>query len=117
MKITIDSTEPLEDALRVLGALYAVTLIQVEPATSPASAAGSRTGRSGASPRGRSATQAPPRPAAAPSTSRRRPHTAAPKTSDVRAWALANGHPVSDRGPLPASVGAKYAEYAKAQTT
>lgn len=116
MKITIDSTEPLEDALRVLGALYAVTLIQIEPATSPASAAaGSRTRRSGASATGRSATQAPPRPAASPTTSRRRSRTAAaPRTSDVRAWALANGHHVSDRGPIPASVGA---EYAKAQTT
>ncbi len=116
MKITIDSTEPFEDALRVLGALYAVTLIQSEPATSSASAgAGSRTRRSGASAGGRNATQAPPRPPASPSTSRRRPRTAvAPKTSDVRAWALANGHPVSDRGPIPASVGV---EYAKAQTT
>jgi len=115
MKITIDSTEPLDDALRVLGALYAVTLIQIEPATSPASAgAASHTRRSGASARGRGATQAPPRPTASPSTSRPRPRTAAPKTSDVRTWALANGHPVSDRGPIPASVGA---EYAKAQTT
>ncbi len=112
MKITIDSTEPLEDALRVLGALYAVTLVKAGPTTSPASAdAVSRTRRSSPSARGRNATQAPPRPTSAPSTSRRRPRAAAaPTTSDVRAWARANGHQVSDRGPIPASVSAGYAE-------
>lgn len=117
MKITIDSTEPLEDALRMLGALYNVALIQSEPAPPPAStaAASNRTRSSGASAEVRGATQAQPRPAALPRTARRRPRTtAAPKTSEVRAWALSNGHHVSDRGPIPASVGA---EYARAQTT
>ncbi len=116
MKITIDSTEPLEARAASARALYAVTLIQIEPATPPDSAGtASRTRRSGASTRGRNATQAPPRPTVSPSTSRRRPRTAAaPKTSDVRAWALTSGHPVSDRGPIPASV---IAEHAKAQTT
>jgi len=111
LKVTIDSTEPLTDALRVIGALYDVNLAQV-PATDDTTTA-------------RVARRRPTRPApakpsphipakAAKSSSAR---TTGPSrlgetvsSSDVRAWAAANGHAVSNRGTLPAAVKVAYAE-------
>ena len=114
MKVTIDSTEPLQDALRVIGALYNVTLTQAEPASNAATTTTrtTRTRKPAATAERASATQPSPE-AAAPRSSGRRarlaPTTeAAPKTSEIRAWALANGHQISDRGPLPAAVIAEY---------
>jgi len=111
LKVTIDSTEPLADALRVIGALYNVNLAQVaatdDTATTTAGAAqdhplGAATAKPSRNSRAKT-TSAPTR------TGRRRPTTAA-SSSDVRAWAVANGHAVSDRGTLPAAIKAAYAQ-------
>lgn len=115
MKVTIDSTEPLADTLRVIGALYNVTLAQVGEATGDSSSR-----NNGATPRPPATPKREASRRAAAGTPRRRPAAAAAKptpptpstpaasTSDIRAWALANGHPVSSRGSLPAAVKAAY---------
>lgn len=114
MKVTIDSTEPLQDALRVIGALYNVTLTQAEPVTDRATTTTrtTRTRRPDATADSGSATKPSPQaaaPGSAAGRSRRTAETAAaPKTSDIRAWAHANGHQISDRGPLPSAVIAEY---------
>jgi len=111
LKVTIDSTEPLADAIRVIGALYNVNLAQV-PATDDTTTV--RVPQKGPT---RPAPVKPsprtPAKAAKPSSARttgssRRGETVS--SSDVRAWAAANGHTVSNRGTLPAAIKAAYAE-------
>lgn len=112
LKLTIDSTEALEDTLRVVGALYNVTL---EVAANPASDTGSGTNsitrsRSAASPASTAASRAPRK-----SQKRKRPATtmrarsAAHKrgrvdTATVRAWARENDYEIADPGRVPAAV-------------
>jgi hypothetical protein len=74
MQLTIDSTEPLDRVLEVVGSLYRVRLAVV--AEVPAARAKSRPGRKALS--------------------------TDPVT--VRRWARANGHPVKDRGRVPAAI-------------
>ena len=112
MKVTIDSSEPLDDALRVLGALYDVTLV-VSPSMAdsfgdaaektPAKpvTAGSRPSRRGAAkeralrtPKGRGG--------------RARGKVAPVGTAELRTWARDNGYAVSDRGRVAASVAQAY---------
>jgi len=110
LKVTIDSTEPLADAIRVIGALYNVNLAQVpadDTTTTTADAAQDQpldaaTAKPSRNSRAKT-TSAPTR------TSRRRRTTAA-NSSDVRAWAVANGHAVSNRGTLPAAIKTAYAQ-------
>lgn len=98
MKVTIESNESLSDALRVLGAMYDVTLVvseegtaAVAPATasSPTSAAEKVRVRKG-----------------------RKKQAAVPAANvsnvEMRSWALKNGMTVSNRGRLPARVVAAY---------
>jgi hypothetical protein len=112
LKVTIDSSEPLDDALRVIGALYDVTLTaassapreqttlsEATPTTSRGNRGGRRTGRA----------------AKTASRSRRAPRKAAAKrpsvtTAQLRTWARDNGHEVSDRGPISETVAAAYRE-------
>lgn len=119
MKITLDSSEPLEDAVRVIGSLYGVTLVvsNGEPETTkpvqtqvskPAKRKTKRT-------RPTAATKVRTRVVAAeadagesneqttPSQS-----VASPSNAEVRSWARQNGLKVSDRGRVPASVLAAY---------
>jgi hypothetical protein len=110
LKVTIDSTEPLTDTLRVVGALYNVTLEVTGDATSVTSssdnagkasstaAAESRTG--GARAARRSSTGKRARSGA----SKARPAS----TSTVRAWARENGYDIASRGRVPADVVAAY---------
>ncbi len=113
MKVTIDSTEPLADALRVIGALYNVNLAHVaatdDTTTTTAGAAQDQPlGAATAKPSRRT----PAKTAKAPTSNRtgRRRRTTAASSSDVRAWAVANGHAVSNRGTLPAAIKAAYAQ-------
>ena len=119
MKVTLDSNEPLADAMRVIGALYNVTLAQVAAATADdttTAGAGAGAGAAKDQPR-RAATAKPSRRSRAktakvssPSRSGRSRRTEAVSSSDVRAWAVANGHAVSNRGTLPAAIRSAYAE-------
>jgi hypothetical protein len=108
VKVTIDSSEPLDDAIRVLGALYDVTLV-VSPSVADSSSeaqerVAARVVRAGAR---------PPRRAAAKERAVRTPKgrggrarkNAAPvETAELRSWARDNGYAVSDRGRVAASV-------------
>jgi hypothetical protein len=103
LKLTLRSSDPLEEALRLVGALYGVHLTVTEPAdeSPPQSKAPS--------------TQPPPtrnrRAVAAAGTASERKRGRPAKTlstAEVRAWARANGHQVSDRGRIPAGVVAAY---------
>jgi hypothetical protein len=86
MQVTIDSNEPLERVLRVVGALYDVELTvgSGDQAAAPTAkrAARSHNGRR---------TQR---------TGRRR----GVDTAEVRRWAREHGHQVSDRGRIPNAV-------------
>lgn len=102
MKISIDSSEPLDDVLRVVGALYDVTLTAT-PVGTPADGSSTTTARGRRGGRSRAA--------AAPSRDgRRRSRTRVAKVSnaELRTWARDNGHTVSDRGRIPASVTEAY---------
>lgn len=104
MRISIDSTEPLEDVIRLIEAVYDVTL-SVAPATRPAKTTrdttpqprGGRRAASGKTSRARSNGQG-------------RPATQRAKISnqELRSWARANGYTVSDRGRIPTSVVTAY---------
>ena len=104
MKVTLRSSDSSEEALRVVGALYGVHLTVTEPADeSP--------------PQSKAPTTKPPPTrnrravAAAEGTASQRGKGRAAKTfstAEVRAWARANGHQVSDRGRIPAGVVAAY---------
>lgn len=105
LRISIDSTESLEDVIRVVGAAYNVTLTvattneasTIAPAAmAPNGGGGGRAAtakgaRTGSARRGRSAQQV------------------AKVSSDVvRSWARENGHTVSDRGRIPNAVAAAH---------
>jgi len=98
VKVTIDSSESLSDALRVVGALYDVQLSVTDKATS-----------SSAKPTRRTPARRAPK--ARASTARKSTAvTSAPAAGnpEIRSWALANGLTVSDRGRLPGRVVAAY---------
>lgn len=113
MKVTIDSTEPLADALRVIGALYNVTLTTSDTTT------GDKERETAPSPQRPAGSNRKPRPATKERSSRR-PETVTSKRakrqvssvsiSEIRRWAKDNGHAVRSRGTLPASVRSAYAD-------
>jgi hypothetical protein len=109
MKISIDSSDSLDDALRLVGALYGVTL-QVGGAAESAngSADGAARSRSSRSQNGRATSRAgrARRSTGGRRTSRRRTPTA----TDVRQWARDNGMAVNDRGRIPTAVQAAFRE-------
>ena len=99
MRITVDSSESLDDVLRVVGAAYGVNVGVVEGDGSAAAERPSSTRR----PRRAGRTT---RTSAAAARPRRRRAAAGSSASsaDVRAWAREHGHTVSDRGRLPAPI-------------
>jgi hypothetical protein len=133
LKLTIDSAEALEDTLRVVGALYNVTL-EVSPngtssngssrGTSRDASGSARPARGtrGSAPRrsakGRVTKQATDRPAR--SSKARSKKAAGPRKrarsgadgqvsiATVRSWARENGYTVADRGRVPTEVVTAY---------
>lgn len=107
VKVSIDSTDSLSDAIRVIGALYDVTLAQVENngGTVVPAEPNTATRASSAASSSRSTRRANGKPSGG-STRRARSKTAATAAtaSQIREWALANGHVVSSRGTIPAAV-------------
>lgn len=102
MQLTIDSNEPLDRILQVVGALYGVSLnadgsgaAQTAPTTSGRGRGGRGTRKSAATGRGRSA-----------STSRgsRSGRGRGVSGAEVRQWARSNGYQVNERGPIPATL-------------
>lgn len=111
MKVTIDSSEPLGDALRVVGALYDVELV-VSADESPPADLPSEDAPAATRPRTRTSTRAsttaPPRRAGG----RKRSAGAKPKAPvsnpELRSWARQNGFPVRDRGRVAGTVISAY---------
>ncbi|MBO0880484.1 MAG: Lsr2 family protein [Mycobacterium sp.] len=97
MKITVDSSESLDDVLRVVGAAYGVNVGVVESDGAMVAERPSSTRR----PRRAGRTQ---RASAAARPRRRRAGASSASSADVRAWAREHGHTVSDRGRLPAPI-------------
>ena len=109
LKLTIDSTEPLKDTLRVVGAIYNVTLEvsgDAGDATPPADEIRktSSTAATSSRAKARSAGKRPTSKRARTSSAKARPAS----NSAVRAWARENGYPVADRGRIPAEVVTAY---------
>jgi len=109
MQLTIDSNEPLDHVLRVVGSLYGVNLVvadqsgqgPAEPAALPEDTPSQpRASR----PRGakKAASKTPPR------SGRTADGGSKPDLTAVRQWARDNGYAVSDRGRVPNSVLAAY---------
>jgi hypothetical protein len=92
VQITIDSSQKLDDVIRVVGALYNVQLGVVGTANAT-SAAPSRGRARSASSRGSAARRAG-----------RRPTRKNVSNADVRAWAHNNGFQISDRGRISQEV-------------
>lgn len=91
MQLTIDSSQKLDDVIRVVGALYNVQLDVVGSAGSTAVAPRSRARSTSA--RG-----------SAGRRSNRRTNRRNASTADVRAWAHTNGFQISDRGRISQQV-------------
>jgi hypothetical protein len=131
LKLTLDSSEPLEDAMRVFGALYGVTLVvadmepgagqpsqpmeTVEPAeavepdeqSEPDEPKKPRRRRRSATGRRSRSGSAAPEADSEDATSR---SNGSPSNAEVRSWARENGLTVNDRGRVPASVLSAYRE-------
>jgi hypothetical protein len=119
VKITLDSTEPLEDAIRVVGAMYDVKLVvsRGEGATKPVERVAAKASTTQGQTRKRLSGSKKSRSAAAASgaggsgRSNSRSVSGAggrPSNAEVRSWARENGLAVSDRGRLAGSVMAAY---------
>ncbi len=100
VKITIDSSEPLEDALRVLGAMYRVDLVvTAAPAaeTDGDSFVAANAGVASAAPRKKrrstGRTRGSGRKAGGPVSN-----------AELRSWAKQHGYAVADRGRVPRAV-------------
>jgi len=110
LKLTLDSSEPLEDAMRVVGALYGVTLTvsgDEQGASKPAQNRKATRKPSAA----RKARPAAPATSVDAEASRKRTASRAagsPRNAEVRSWARQHGMMVSDRGRVPASVMTAY---------
>jgi len=104
VQITIDSTEPLDKVLALIGALYGVSVQTALDDAAPT------TGRSRTTPRSsrRGDTTRPRTRKASAATKSSRRSKATPNAASVRSWARANGHPVGDRGRVPAAVTEAY---------
>lgn len=110
MQVTIDSSDPLEHALRVLSSLYGVELaVAVSSDAAPAAQATTR-------PTTRRTVKRAAKKSAGPST--RRSSRSSTKRSErtdlaaVRSWARDNGYQVSDRGRVSNAVLAEYQQRA-----
>ena len=110
LKLTIDSTDSLEHTLRVVGAVYNVTIEATgnPPADAPSVASNGDSATTAASrsrSRSRNSQKRQPRARRARAAKNGRARVA---TSDVRAWARASGYEIADRGRVSANVLAAY---------
>ena len=109
MRISFDSSDDLATVLAAVSSVYGVQVV-VAP-TAPTPTAPTPAAVTPAVPSPAPDKQARPRPTAKASrTSTRRAKTieAPASASDIRVWAEANGHNVSSRGRIPATVTAAY---------
>jgi hypothetical protein len=100
MQLTIDSKEPIDRVLRVVGSFYGVEL-RVNSSQKENSARPSKR-TSKATP---AASKATTRPSGARARATRKANA---DPAVVRAWARTHGHAIKDRGRVPAEVVAAY---------
>lgn len=106
MQVTIDSTDPLEQVLPVIAALYGVEL-----SVTPREVVAGRVTPPSSSPKSVRSRRGRPTKAAAPAGGvrrRARRGGAKPDPGQVRSWARANGYAVKDFGRLPVALVAAY---------
>ena len=119
LKLTIDSSEPLEDAIRVVGALYGVTLVLAsddhdasKPDTEHPSAPDKRRRtvrrKSSVTRKARPVASAADADVAKPEQEAAQRSARSPSNAEVRAWSRENGLTVSERGRVAASVMTAY---------
>lgn len=117
MKLTLDSSEPLEDAIRVVGSLYGVTLtVSQVLETDARSISSEATAASDSGPETRKSRRPSPKASrtaaagarAGRSARKSRRDSNSNSNTDIRAWARENGFKVSDRGRVPAAVMTAY---------
>ena len=108
MQLTIDSTEPLDTVLKVIGALYGVTLGEATEGLGDRGSPGTKPRAARRNNKQSRVTAPSPKKTSRSTRSARRPSKTAPDAASVRTWAKANGHNVRDRGRVPASVTAAY---------
>jgi len=110
MKVTIDSSESLESAIRVLGAMYDVTLtVAAETATPAPKSRPTGKARSSRASKRSGATKTTTAPAATKRSPRASKTTAkSVSASELRSWARANGYEVGNYGRVPATVATAY---------
>ena len=101
LRISIDSTESLEEVIRVVGAAYNVTLTVSTTSEASTEAATASTPQEGGGSR-----VATTKSARAERKRRGRPAQQGAKVSNevLRSWARENGHTISDRGRIPKAV-------------
>jgi len=110
MQLTIDSSEPLERVLQVVGSLYGVELAAAtETSSETPSQQTAPTAPTTSNRRSRTRKSADSRPAGTKS----RPAKAKDDSAAVRSWARLNGHDVRDRGRIPAALIAAYKQSAR----
>ena len=103
VKLTVESSEPLEDAMRVLGALYRVTLVVSSEAPDARMPAQKSTVK-----RRKRAAATKPRTRARAVDTDAGESAGSSSSAEVRAWARRTGLSVNDRGRVPASVLKEY---------
>jgi hypothetical protein len=108
VQITIDSTEPLEKVLKVIGALYGVTLGEATEGLVDRGSYGAIPRVARTNDKQSRVTSPSAKKTSRSTRSARRQSKTAPDAASVRTWAKANGHPVRNRGRVPASVTAAY---------
>lgn len=119
MKLTLDSSDPLEDATRVIGALYGVTLAVSPNEADDRSSVDQQKGAPETTKKPVGRKRAAKRAAGTGASARARARavdttragSAGPALSnnaDVRSWARQTGLTISDRGRIPTSVVAAY---------
>jgi hypothetical protein len=121
MKVTIDSSESLESAIRVLGAMYDVTLTVATDTATPGAksrptgkARSSRASKRSAAAKASEGTEGTEATAAAVAT-KRSPRSSkstdkSVSASELRSWARANGYEVGNYGRVPGTVATAYRE-------
>ena len=108
MRVSIDSTEPVEQVIRVIEALYGVKLtVAATSGAAPAGPAVTGERRRGTRAAGNRATRT-----GGNGRVRSRKRVESISNAELRSWARENGHAVRERGRIPAAVSAAYYEAA-----
>jgi hypothetical protein len=114
VKLTVDSSEPIEDAIRVLGALYGVRLVVADSAAERPRGTPAPTPRGTSAGRHKPTSQKGQSAGAASRVGKTRTQKVvsadgAAGRAQVRSWARANGFTLADRGRVPAAIQSAYA--------